>query len=253
MKHVLNKPRRRGFSLVEVVIAIGIVAILLTTFLAVFGPAQRNIQRSLSVKDANRLVSTLENEMSILRNGEGDNSGGSYTSSFDKAFEWIKESGSKDSAILIYQYNAQAGTDDSNFNADDTPMPYNVGTEKGIPGRDYITQTVVRFMDDAKSKALMEKELVPGVVEGPVYVVRMTQLVKDTATDGLKVGTIGTITSDDGTNVSDSALFPEAAIVFQAEFFRLRSNLKSYVTGNNWNFDDKLGKPVSVTNIGVRR
>ncbi len=39
----------------ESVIAIGIVAILLTTFLAVFGPATQGIRRALSVQEADRL------------------------------------------------------------------------------------------------------------------------------------------------------------------------------------------------------
>ena len=65
-----NISSRKGFSLVEVVIAIGIVAMLLTTFMAVFGPAQKNINKALGSADANRLVHTLENEMAILRPGE---------------------------------------------------------------------------------------------------------------------------------------------------------------------------------------
>lgn len=251
MKHVTKRIERRGFSLIEVVIAIGIVAILLTTFLAVFAPAQKNIQRSLSVKDANRLVSTLENEMGILRKGQEDD----YSSAFDKAYEWIKGSDTKDTAVLVYQYNAYPGNTESELNPDETPRAYDVAEENGIPGRDFVTHTVVRSLGDSDSAALIQEELQPGVVEGPVYVVRMTQLVPDSASGGLEVGTPGQIVdpSASGSVVADSEDYPGAAIAFQAEFFRLRSNLESYVTGNGWDFGTNLGEPVSTTNIAVRR
>ena len=59
--------RRRGFTLMETVIAIGVVAVLLTTFLAVFGPAQSTIRRALSAQEAGRLTTSLERELSSLR------------------------------------------------------------------------------------------------------------------------------------------------------------------------------------------
>ena len=43
----------------ESVIAIGVVAILLTTFLAVFGPATQGIRRASSTQEADRLAATL--------------------------------------------------------------------------------------------------------------------------------------------------------------------------------------------------
>ncbi len=56
----------------ESVIAIGIVAVLLTTFLAVFGPATQGIRRAISIQEADRLVSALEREMQVLRSDDDD-------------------------------------------------------------------------------------------------------------------------------------------------------------------------------------
>ena len=83
------RPSRRGFTLMETVIAIGVVAVLLTTFLAVFGPASSSIRRALSAQEAGRLTTSLERELRTLRVGPDD----AYENSFHKAFEWIRDSG----------------------------------------------------------------------------------------------------------------------------------------------------------------
>ena len=72
MKIVFSDSRvrnRHGFTLMETVIAIGVVAVLLTTFLAVFGPASAGIRRALSAQEAGRLTNSLERELSSLREG----------------------------------------------------------------------------------------------------------------------------------------------------------------------------------------
>ncbi|GAA5494843.1 hypothetical protein Rhal01_01007 [Rubritalea halochordaticola] len=239
----------KGFSLVEVVIAMGIVAILLTTFFAVFTPAQRNIQRSLGIKDANRMASALENEMAVLRPG-GESS--NYSSAFDKAFEWIKNSNSPDTAVLVYQYTAVPSQSDAQMNPDGTPQAYNTARERGVPGKDYITFTAVRSLKDSSARTLIEQELVPGVVTGGVYVVRMTQLVpKEDGSLGL--GSEGQIVDPDtesGVGTSDD--YQQAYVAFQADFFRLKSNQAGYVLGGSWNFDN-LGKAVASRNMAVRR
>ena len=69
MNTILSQPGRtgrRGFTLMETVIAIGVVAVLLTTFLAVFGPASSSIRRVLSAQEAGRLTTTLERELGLV-------------------------------------------------------------------------------------------------------------------------------------------------------------------------------------------
>ena len=251
-----QKLSSKGFSLVEVVIAIGIVAVLLTTFMAVFGPAQKNISRALGVADANRLVTTLENEMAILRVGEEstylDSKG--TASSFEKAFQWIKDSTDESSAVVVYQYQALPTGENSDGTLKAAGMNV-VGDDQSFPGVDYITQTVARRIDKT-SGGFLEAELTPGVVQGKVYAIRMTQLVQDSTSDaGLILGTPGEIVNPEGSDVatpSDSATFDDAYITFQVEFFPLNNNLNEYVSGGKWQFD-KLGAPVASQNIAVRR
>ncbi|MGJ8657694.1 MAG: type IV pilus modification PilV family protein [Akkermansiaceae bacterium] len=238
---------RKGFSIVEVAIAMGVVTLLLTTFLGVFGPAQKNIQRALSTKDANRMKDTLSNEMSILRVSDSDDS------SFAKAFRMIKDSHDSTSAVLMYQYKADPTND---TNSDGILEPY-LTSDEGIQGRDYIVQTAVRTLgvDDA----IIEKELSSQSVEGAVFVVRMTQIVKDTTNstaDKLVLTARDTagITDPDtpGSNITDADAYPKAVVAFRAEFFRLSSNNYQYVSSANWNFDN-VGNAITEVNMAVRR
>ena len=248
--------RNSGFSLVEVVIAIGIVAVLLTTFMSVFGPSQQKIAKALSIADANRLVSTLESELATLRPTDKSDyvASGSGASAFEKAFQWIKESHNPGSAVLVYQYQALPDSEnaDGSLKAAASKM---VSDDSSLPGVDFITQTVARRLDKAPSNTL-QSELVPGVVEGRVYVVRMTQLVRKNG--AMELGDAGRIMnpseSGDGTGseASSTANYDEAYVAFRAEFFELNNNLYSYVTGGAWTFD-KLGAPVVTQNIAIRR
>lgn len=240
MKSNSHRRNAKGFSLVEVVIAIGIVAILLSTFMAVFTPAQKNIKQALSVRDVNRMASTLEKEMSDYHSHEVNE----YTSAFDKAYLWIKDSSSSSAdnyppvPVFVYQYKAMMNQEDPN-NGRLLPYDPSVG---GIAGKDFITKTVARRKGDPSLKA----ELAAGVVTGPVYVVRMTQLLQ--TEEGLEVSTNpGTIEGG-----ADSKTYEDAQISFQAEFFRLKANQYSYVNGNKWDFK-KLSRPVATHNMAVRR
>jgi len=240
-----SKPsKRKGFSLVEVIISIGIVALLLTGFLGVFGSAQKSINRSLGVKEANMLKDSLETEMSTLRSTEVSD----FDSSFNKAFDMIKGSNNKSNAILVYQYKANPVDNDN-----DGILPAFDGDD-GIQGKSYLTQIAVRKR--GKDETIMEKELSNKTVVGNVYAVRMTQLIKNPTTGDLELSeNLGQIyhevggVNEEATTHSD---YNKAVITFQAEFFRLPSNSYGYVNSNNWSFES-MGNPVAVINMAIRR
>ena len=248
------KLRRRsikaGFTLVETVMAMGIITIMITAFLAAFGPAVQGIRKSISAKEANRLSTSLEYELSILRPGEEV----THPTSFAKAYTWIEESLSttKNNFVLIYQYRG----DPNNVRSDGTLEPY-AGND-GLPGQDYVLQSVVRRLGDPN----VASELAPGVVEGRVFYVRMKQLIFDS---GELVLTTSPGTIIDPTEprdaVTDHTDYPEAVIAFQAEFYVLKSSLSAYVNSpgfafvddNNDGHPDATGKPAFVRNLAVRR
>jgi type II secretory pathway pseudopilin PulG len=242
-----RKSPRKGFSIVEVAIAMAVVTLLLTTFLGVFGPAQANIQRALSTKDANRMKDALTNEMSILRNTDT-----SDTSSFAKAFRMISGSHTKATAILMYEYRADAAGNTTNG-----ILPPYTGTG-GIQGSDYIIQTAVRTLDVDATR--IQSEL--AVVEGPVFVVRMTQLVDNDITDSELIltawaeadGTLkpGITDPDNPSALLTAVTYPKAVVAFRAEFFKLSANKWGFVSSTNWSFTD-IGNPVTEANIAIRR
>ena len=239
---------KRGFTLVETVIAMGIITIMITAFLAAFGPAVQGIRKSMSAKEANRLATTLENELSVLRSGETRTSG--YKTAFEKAFDWIENSTDSakgnDTMVLIYQYRGDAK---ATPNSDGTLKPYTNGTKSDLPGKDYVIQSVVRRMADDK----VTDELVPGVIEGRVFYVRMTQLIFNSNGE--------LIVSDNAANkireprspnaVKDYESYPEAVIAFQAEFYVMKSSLAAYI--RNGFEPNNPGKPVFTRNMAVRR
>ena len=251
---------RLGFTLVETVIAMGIITIMITAFLAAFGPAVQGIRKSISVKEANRLASTLESELSLLRYDEHADNGGDYTTSFQKAFEWIEDSvsTSKENFVLIYQYRG----DPNDVRDDGTLNPY-AGSGK-VPGEDFVLQSVARRLGDPETS----EELQPGVVEGRVFYVRMKQLIFDNdgalvLTDETNVGKIIDPTLDQDGNrssVTNHIDYPEAVIAFQAEFYAFRSSVYAYIDGaftpedsNGDGHPDATGRPVFTRNLGVRR
>ncbi len=235
--------RHRGFTLVETVIAMGIITIMITAFLAAFGPAVQGVRKAISAKEANRLSTTLENELSILRAG---NQATSYSTAFEKAYEWIKESdGGNNDAILLYQYRGNP----AKVRPDGTLEPL-TPTSGQVPGKDYVLQSVVRRFGEDETK--IKEELVPGVVEGRVFLVRMRQLVFDKG-ELILTNNPGEIVDPYPPNdvIPQYDKYPDAVIAFQADYYLLKSSIFAYVEKN---LDpDALGKPVFTRNMAVRR
>ena len=89
-KQVIQKKcfnKKPGFTLVEVAIAMGMVAVMISSFMVVLVPQLQGIDKSLSAKEADRLTNALELELSVLRSGDDP-----HASGFEKAFWWIKQS-----------------------------------------------------------------------------------------------------------------------------------------------------------------
>lgn len=235
----------RGFTLMESVIAIGVVAVLLTTFLAIFGPASQSIRRALSAQEADRLQTALERELQILREGTDSE----YQTPFEKAFDWIKESTDPSNAVLLYNYRG----DPTNIRPDGSLEPYR--GDEGQSGKDYILQPAVRRLSDSSQN--FEKDLEE--VEGQVYYVSMTQLVFENG--GLIPGEPGKIVDphNPGESYDSVGSFPEAVVAYNADFYALRSNSYEYIKqldladGNGDGRPDKLGLPLFSRNLAVRR
>ncbi|MFK7851564.1 MAG: prepilin-type N-terminal cleavage/methylation domain-containing protein, partial [Akkermansiaceae bacterium] len=152
----------KGFTLMETVIAIGVLAVLLTGFLAVFTPATQGIRRSINSQQADRLTSTLERELVTVREGQTPSG---ITTGFEKAFDWIQKSNGANNAIFVYQYRG----DLTSLRSDDTPTP--MSNIEGQPGLDYTIQSIARRADDPFLEADID------AIEGSIFFVKPTQLV----------------------------------------------------------------------------
>ena len=248
-KQVIQKKsfnKKPGFTLVEVAIAIGMMAVMISSFMVVFGPSIKGIDKSLSAKEADRLTNALELELNVLRNGE------TYATTFDKSFWWIKQSTQNSkNPVLIYQYrgNPNSVRTDGTLN----PYAYNA-TNPGIPGVNYVIQTSVRRLNDTFHNSKIQAELAPGVLEGKVYYARLTQLRYDTSGEMVPTTAENNITKLQPThaNTATPANYTyDAVLPFRARFYEVKPPLWSYIDAT-WSVAN-VGNPVVTKNMAVMR
>jgi hypothetical protein len=224
----------------ETVIAILVLAVLLTGFLTVFTPAAQGIRRAISTQQADRLKATLEKDMATLREGEKT---ADIATGFDKAFTWIQEGHTASTAIFVYQYR---GNKALSPRADGTLQPMTI--IQGKPGIDYVTQTAARRADDD----LFIEDL--DAVVGPVFYVKPTQLVYNN-NELVLSDTPGQIENpEDASIAANPDDYTDAVIAFSASFYMVPSVSANYLTGSK--FAEKFAsvvKPVFVRNLAVRR
>ena len=235
-----RRPAAKAFTLMETVIAIGVLAVLLTGFIAVFTPAAQGIRRSISAQQADRLTTTLERELVTLRK---DQEAATIKTGFDKAFDWIDKANNATDAIFVYQYRG----DPSSIRADGTPTPQD--KVAGQPGIGYTIQSIARrasepeFADDLLA------------IEGAIFYVKPTQLIY--SGNEMVLGTIGSIANKAGEippNPTNAAAYMDAVIAFSAEFFSVPSKSSSYLTGPDFGTRfNTATRPVFSRNLAVRR
>ena len=230
---------KAGFTLVEVVIALGILVVMITGFMAVFGPAARTIKKTLSTDEASRLQATLELELRTVRQGrerrryQGD--------PFQKAIDWIAQSQEQGETVIIYKYRGIPGK----FRNDGTLEPSDRAL--AIAGREFLVQPMVRRLSDP----LFEEDLQG--VEGRVFFVKLRQLIFEG--QGLRVSEeSGTIVDPNvpGQDFAKSPQsYPEAVIAFEAEYYSLPTTTFAYLSGS---FDpNNFTRPIFSRNLVVRR
>jgi hypothetical protein len=237
----------------ETVIAIGVLAVLLTGFIVVFTPAADGIRKTISTQQADRLTSALEQELVTLRGDEKNlfKIGFNEATGFNKAYTFIKESNVATEALLVYQYRGDLEAD----RRDDGTLKPIKSVEGKLPAKDYSVVPMARRLSD---DLLLGEPSNPGdldAVEGPVYLVKCTQLVYNA--NQLILGEPGQIKDPkDGTaaNTNTADEYPEAVIAFAAEFHPMPTNAAGYFTGPE--FAKKFAKaktPVFTRNLAVRR
>jgi hypothetical protein len=233
-----------GFTLMETVIAIGVLAVMLTAFMGVFAPAAKNIRRAINVQDADRLASGLEKELGTFR--VGDVKAGAADTAFNKAYSWIENSHSNNSVILCYQYRGNP----SSLRADGSMEPYI--QPNGQSGRDFVVQSMYRLRSDSLVAADLKARV------GRIFFVKLTQLVMDN-NNGLVIGRPGEIVNPPALpnsiplTGSGADAYNDATIPFVAEFYDLPTTDPAFVaTGGKFN-PANYPNPLFSRNLSVRR
>lgn len=238
MKRTTHTHSRGGFTLMETVIAIGVLAVLLTAFLAVFTPAAQGIRKAISAEDADRLAFALERELVTVRDSDDD-----YATGFDKAFDWI--AGADDDPLLIYQFRADPSDPDQPVVAID-----------GIAGEDFIVVPVVRRASEINASADELKAL-----EGRIFAVLIDQLVfKDGGLVAEELpGGDELFDPNPPNDTYDDQTYPEAYIAFSASFYRVPNSSPNYIQNklseklDEWKDPATKSKPIFSRNLAVRR
>jgi prepilin-type N-terminal cleavage/methylation domain-containing protein len=254
--------RKRGFTLLETVIAIGVLSVLLTGFIVVFTPAAQGIKKSINVQQADRLASTLEQELVTLRTTADTTN---FGTGFGKALDWIKNSNVASTALLAYQYRGSPSTLRSDNTAKPVDSLKSAGVFDKLPFKNYVVVSMLRRVDDSNLSADL------AAVEGPVYLVKCTQLLFSRDVTMTKLGVIlgaagsiidpktgAAVTSPTGYPTPEIAFavgYPEVTVAFAADFYQLPSSSASFIAGSEFatTFDKLVNNPVFTRNFAVGR
>lgn len=155
---------RRGFTLVEVALAIVIVSIVILAAIGLLLPSQRAIDDVLSGGQATRLRQEIEKEFSILRPGE---SSGTVRTPFDKAYNAMKNGATQNGLLCAFFYRAEKSATAS----DGRLRPFTGDVRDKRAGEDYVVQAAVMRLSDFSGSAGFKDSL-----EGRLFVVRLLPL-----------------------------------------------------------------------------
>ena len=236
MKRSMPHSAVRGFTLVEVVVTMGVIATLVSTFLVLMGLGTESLSDTINEREADRLTTALEREFSILRPDEAI---AEVTTAFDKAYDWIDKSSRGDAMILLYTYWGDLTMiRDGGFPEAETPAAG-------------VLIPAVRLIVGGKLAQEIRSEI--EAVSGPVFLVKTTQLVYEN--EQLVAGKPGIeppYPNQDplpgGVTPGDS--YPQAVIAIEAEFYRMPTNDPEYIEKLTAH---ALRDPLFSRRMGVRR
>lgn len=236
-----QKKNFSGFSLVEVAIALAIVAVIVLAVVGLLGPATKNVEDIVAVDELNRLQRGIEAEMTVVRPNETID----YKSGFDKAFQVLKTDG----ILYAFFYRSPVKASEVELNPlDGRALPDDGGAivDQRV-GVDYVQQIGVftqKAVDGGEADKYFE------AAEGRIYLVKL-QLLRDllpTLPEDAQASFDSSVNSDD---------FIKAYLPASAAYFRVDS-LGQVLDGNRP--DDLLlsiaadeVNPVIQLNTGFRR
>ncbi len=239
---------KRAFTLVEALLAIGIVGMLLGIFMTLFVPVKSMLTAALAREESGRIINALTTEMGNLRPNERAaasatrSAKGKYLTSFDKSFFWFLESKRPSTSIAIFSYRA-----------DISKRPQADGSYPPVPrGRSVAPENTELITMAAPLNSKLHRNAIRQAV-GPVFLVRMTQLVPRGQGEFKLATRPGVLEggSSPSTYVSSDEDNPWGGIVnYRADFYRLFPTDPARYTTKSWN---DFTQPIFSTNLSFRR
>ena len=248
MKNTYFRTRRGGFTLVETLLAIGLVGVLLSLFLTVFVPARGNVRQALARQEAERITNILRTELDTLKGNERaeesavNSTPQKFITSFDKAFYWMQRSAKPETSIVIFSYRADMTGD---VRKDGTFPP--LVAKKNVPTANSQLVTIACPMDDP----IHSKEIKDAV--GPVYLVCMTELEQQgngSFKAAEKPGVIRGAKTPENFVIEEYNTIRGAIVFYRADFYIMSPPNPARYKNKPWK---RLGRPAFSANLSFRR
>lgn len=248
MKKITLSTRRGGFTLVETLLAIGLVGVLLSLFLVVFVPARGMIRQALARQEAERITTVLRTELNTLRGNQQASQTAqistptSLITPFDKAFYWMQKCDKPGTAIVIFSYRA----DTREGLRPDGTYPALPANQNQPNGHSQLV-TIACPMDDP----VHSKEIKDAV--GNVFVVRMTELEQQPNGSfkvASKPGTIKGAQSPERFIIEENNNLRGAIVYYRADFYIMAPPNPARYKNKPWK---RLGRPAFSANLTFRR
>jgi len=201
----ISRSKVRGFTIVEIVVAIGLVALLLSAVLGLMGISAFKIDKALSKKDGQRMAAAISVELNNVSGADIESdidipSRLKFSSPLQKVGVWKEASDTVEEAIIVYNYavhpvlrDAAASVDppvEGGSIDDGTYAPFNLRAEPdAIAGIDYFVITVARRLSDGDQTIGSEtgyfQDAANSAIVGNVFLVKIREYLDSTASGGV--------------------------------------------------------------------
>ncbi len=248
MKILSNQSNcKYGFTLMETLLAIGVIGILISIFMTLFLPARGMVRSSLAREESERIISVLRSEMTTLRDNEhasgNQSSKTQFISGFDKAFSWVEKSKKPSTTIVIFSYRA----DTSKARRVDGSYPA-VPASRNVPSSEVSMVTMACPMNSKLHRNSIRQAV------GSVFFVRFTQLYRD-SDKGFRLATQGgkireSKTPDKYVSGPDDKNGYGAVLYLRTDFFMMTPPDPQRYLRRTWS---QMESPLFSTNMSIRR
>lgn len=235
MKQSKKFKKIKGFTLVEVVVAMGLVALLLTGVMGLMGVSAARIDRTVSKSEAELMMSAVEEKLNNV--------------DFADAAGFI-EGTAFDESVYVYSYFGALNLAPNTVDGSPQAVAPSAGDLLGVDYQQFTTCRVRGYTDDS---APLTSELTQTTLASSVYLVRFRPMYMVSSALTLQ---------DYGDPAVTGVLTDTTHFTCQVELYKMRSGNPTFILDTTLNdinnpdlYQNARGsvRPVFTTNITIRR